>query len=32
MTPYKAAFAQDPPPIIKYEPQSADNPMMQHQL
>jgi len=32
MTPYKAVFAQDPPPIIKYEPQPADNPMVQHQL
>jgi len=27
MTPYKAVFAQDPPPIIKYEPQPVDNPM-----
>ena len=32
MTPYKAVFAQDPPPIIKYEPQPADNLMVQHQL
>jgi len=32
MTPYKAVFAQDPPPIIKYEPQPVDNPMAQHQL
>jgi len=32
MTTYKAIFTQDPPSIIKYEPQPANNPMVQHQL
>jgi len=32
MTPYRAVFGKDPPPLIRYQPQIGDLPTLQEQL